>query len=128
MDPVDPKERWLLPLLEVIGARPAMYLGSGSVLALECYIDGYASARAALGFPRFGEGEGELLDGFNEWLKAKLGRENSNLWRSKCVELLDPSDNNARTFCILWKEFLSSKGVSISPTEVERFAQRWKDQ
>jgi hypothetical protein len=125
---MDPKERWLIPWLEMVAVRPGAYLGSEAVEALECYIDGYASGRAAAGFPRFGEGEGELLDEFTSWLKQKAGRVDSNLWRSACIEILNPSDHNARTFCALWKAFLRAKGVSITADEVARFSERWKNQ
>jgi hypothetical protein len=123
---MSPNERWLIPLLEMIGARPGAYLGAETVAAIECYIEGYASGRAAAGYPRFGEGEGELLDEFTVWLRSRAGRADSNLWRSATIELLDASEHNARTFCRLWKEYLAERGISVTTIEVERFAERWR--
>jgi hypothetical protein len=128
MKQMNPKERWLIPWIETITVRPGTYLGTEAVDALDCYIEGYAAGRAAAGFPRFGEGEETLLDEFTLWLKEKVGRADSNLWRSACIQILDPSEHNARTFCARWKEFLAMKGISVPAEEVAQFAERWMHQ
>jgi hypothetical protein len=94
-----------------------MYLGDEKVRTLATYIAGYVQAREDLGVPPYGDGEGELLSQFDDWLCERLKTDRISAapgyaW-PRYIEQADGSDKNVHTLIKLFEEFLAGKGKSF---------------
>ncbi len=120
-------DSWLIPFLSTIRRRPSQFLGDEAVRTLATYMSGYVQAREDLGAPPYGDGEGNLLSEFDDWLcdrfkRPRISASSGYAW-PRYVEEADKSDRNVRTFFKLFDEFLAETGRSfLDPDEA---ASRW---
>ena len=115
--PLESSEPWLLRLLAVVRTRPGMWIpGPETVENLETYLIGYRQARGDLGLPPYGEGEEDLLDRFERWLKRRLKTEKELGW-SMYVTEIDDGPKNVVTFFRLFDEFLEENDLGLPAPE-----------
>lgn len=115
-----PNDRWLLPYLTRIRARPGAFLGGDERAETLCTLmTGYEQGRADAGAVGMDAEHSELLASFDAWLAKRVNYDLSSgsaRW-PQLIELLDDSRKNVLTFFKLFEEFLQSRGTSLDSVE-----------
>ena len=102
---IGPESPWLLPFLQMIRERPAMYLGDSAVSTLNTFLHGYETAREDLALDAYVGNEAGLLDGFTHWLAVTRQTTISCRWAGIIQHEIDGSWNNMQTFYRLFDEY-----------------------